>query len=105
MRGRQSAVAPRQSIGHSARMLTGLHIRMGLVALGWTHQQLAEACGLGEATVTRAARADGVPRLRATNLAAIQETMEREGLQFLVDDHAGGVGVRLARSKAKRKDP
>jgi hypothetical protein len=59
---------------------------------------LANRSGISYPTIQRAESVDGIPRLQAPNLAAIQRTLEDAGVVFL-DDHElreGGPGVRLA---------
>jgi hypothetical protein len=59
---------------------------------------LAQRSGVSYPTIQRAERVDGIPRLQAPNLAAIQRTLEKAGVVFLDDRELreGGPGVRLA---------
>lgn len=67
---------------------------MGLVALGWTYERLAQETRLSEATINRAAKPEGVPDVRASTLAKIQTVMEEAGVIFVGRDALGGPGVR-----------
>lgn len=95
MQALQSGLPATCAIGQHARMLTGTQIRMALVALGWTYERLAQETGLSEATINRACKPEGVPDVRASTLAKIQETMEKTGTIFIAKDAHGGPGVRL----------
>lgn len=78
-------------------MLTGKQIRMALAGLRWTHAQLAKSAGLSLRTVQRAANMDGVPDMKAANLATIQAKLESAGCQFVED----GVICEAKRIRAK----
>jgi transcriptional regulator with XRE-family HTH domain len=78
-------------------MLTGPQIRAARALIGWSAATLAERAGISYPTVQRAESTDGIPRMTAPNLFAIQRVLEGAGVIFL-DDHEqrdGGVGVRL----------
>jgi len=84
----------------SNRMLTGSQIRAARALLNWSAQDVADAAGLGYATVQRAERADGIPRTTAPRLFAIQHALEAAGVMFVGEgqtSHDGGPGVRLRR--------
>jgi len=78
-------------------MLTGAQIRAGRALLGWTAAALAERSGVSYPTVQRAESTDGVPRMKAPNLFAIQRALEDGGVVFLDpgEHREGGPGVRL----------
>lgn len=81
-----------------APMMTGQQIRAARALLGWTTQQLAEASGVHYATLSRAEQTDGVPNMRASKLAIVQNSLEAAGIIFVPDgeyDGTGGPGVRL----------
>lgn len=82
---------------HASAMITGAQIRAGRALLGWTSQHLADVAHVSYASVSRAERSDGVPGLRATSLAAIQEALEGAGVIFqrAGETPNGGPGVRL----------
>jgi transcriptional regulator with XRE-family HTH domain len=82
----------------SAKMVTGAQIRAARALIGWSATALAQRSGVSYPTIQRAESVDGIPRLQAPNLAAIQRTLENAGIVFL-DNHElrdGGPGVRLA---------
>ena len=62
--------------------------------LGWSQIQLAEACGLGIATVERMEASDGLLRGSATNVWKHQQALEKAGVEF-IGPNGGGPGVRL----------
>jgi hypothetical protein len=78
-------------------MLTGAQIRAGRALLGWTAATLAKQSGVSYPTVQRAETADGVPRMKAPNLFAIERALEEGGVVFLDpgENREGGPGVRL----------
>jgi hypothetical protein len=59
--------------------------------------QLAERAGISYPTVQRAESTDDVPRMKTTNLLAIQRVLDEAGVTFLDpgEHRDGGVGVRL----------
>jgi transcriptional regulator with XRE-family HTH domain len=81
------------------RMITGQQMRAARAMLRWTVAQLAERAGVSETTVRRGERVDGVPRMSAANLNAIQRALEAAGILFLDegDVRSGGAGLRLRR--------
>src|SRR5438270_3140729 len=81
----------------SDRVLTGAQIRAGRALLGWSAATLAERAGVSYPTVQRAETADGVPRMKAPNLYAIQRALEAGGVVLLDpgEQRDGGPGVRL----------
>ena len=85
-------------------MLTGAQIRAGRALLGWSGVNLAKRAGVSYPTVQRAETADGVPRMKAPNLFAIQRALEEGGVVFLDpgENRDGGPGVRLT---PRRPDP
>jgi hypothetical protein len=81
-----------------ASMITGAQIRAGRALLGWSAATLAERAGVSYPTVQRAEAAEGIPRMKAPNLFAIQRALEQGGVVFLEagEQREGGPGVRLA---------
>jgi transcriptional regulator with XRE-family HTH domain len=79
-------------------MVTGAQIRAARALIGWSATTLAERSGVSYPTIQRAEGVDGVPRMQAPNLAAIQRTLENAGVVFLDDGELreGGPGVRMA---------
>lgn len=80
-------------------MITGTQLRAARALIGWTSQKLADESGVHYATISRAEQFDGVPSIRATTLAQLQETLESAGIMFQSpgDTRDGGPGVRLKR--------
>ena len=80
-------------------MLTGAHIRAARALVSWSAMTLAEKAGISYPTVQRAESTDDVPRMKTTNLLAIQRVLEEAGVVFLDpgESRDGGVGVRLRR--------
>jgi transcriptional regulator with XRE-family HTH domain len=78
-------------------MLTGAHIRAARALVSWSAATLAERAGISYPTVQRAESTDGIPRMKTTNLFAIQRVLEEAGVVFLDpgEHREGGVGVRL----------
>src|SRR5262245_6605161 len=81
----------------SKMMITGTKISAARALLGCSGQELATRGGVSYSTVQRAELTDGVPTLKATNLFALQRTLEDGGVIFLDagEIRPGGVGVRL----------
>ena len=80
-------------------MITAEQIRGAKAMLKWSAKDLADASGLGTATVQRMESAHGVPKSFATNLELIQRTLEDAGIIFIDDEKQGaGPGVRLRTS-------
>lgn len=79
------------------RMLTGPQIRAARALLGWRAQDLADASGVSTATIMRAEKAGGVPRMRTDTLDALQLSLEQGGVLFLDANTTRGPGVCLRR--------
>jgi transcriptional regulator with XRE-family HTH domain len=79
-------------------MVTGAQIRAARALIGWSATTLAQRSGVSQPTVQRAESVDGIPRMQAPNLAAIQRALEEAGVVFLEDCElrGGGPGVRFA---------
>ncbi|TCP41259.1 helix-turn-helix domain-containing protein [Rhodovulum marinum] len=71
--------------------LTGRQIRAARGALNWSVQELADRTGVGTATIVRYEVAEGVPKSRKGNLAAIRRALEAAGIEFIgaPDDRPG----------------
>lgn len=94
-----TALATKHSVSYKpSPMLTGPQIRAARALLGWTTQRLADASGVHYTTLSKAEQAEGVPNVRATTLAAVQQAFEAAGVQFISHGEYrghGGPGVRL----------
>jgi hypothetical protein len=90
--------------------LTGAQLRAARGLLGLTPAELAEETKLGERTVRRAEKENGVVRLTPVNEARLVSVLQELGVQFIAEN-GGGAGVRLIdtslakarRATAKRK--
>jgi len=80
-------------------MVTGAQIRAARGLLGWSAVTLADRAKVSYSTVQRAENVEGIPRMRASNLFAIQRALEEGGIIFFDEgEHReGGPGVRLSR--------
>lgn len=70
------------------KLITGSQIRMARAYLKWSVDQLAEAAGVGSATIKRMETFDDIPRsARVETLEAVYKTLVH---------HLGAVGAELA---------
>jgi len=78
-------------------MISTEQVRAARALLRWRAQDLADASGVGVATIRRMEILDGVPSGQIRSLAAIQFALETAGVDFIgkPDDRPG---VRLNRS-------
>lgn len=76
--------------------ITGAQIRAGRALARISAQELANAAGVGVATVRRAETEDGQPSATRANLNAIRAALEAAGVEF-IEENGGGAGVRLKR--------
>ena len=74
--------------------MTGGQIRAARSLIRWTAERLAEASGVGIATIKRAEASDDVVRMIPANAAAVQTALEAAGVEF-IPENGGGAGVRL----------
>lgn len=76
--------------------MTGEQIRAARALLKWSARQLAEASGIGWATVQRLESRDGPLAGYDQTHEAIRKALEARGVQFLEDGQvAAGPGVAL----------
>lgn len=75
-------------------MLTSDQIRAARALVRWSAEDLARESGVGLSTIRRMEAAEGVPAASARNLAAIQDALEKAGVQFIAKN-GGGEGVRF----------
>jgi transcriptional regulator with XRE-family HTH domain len=75
--------------------ISSAQIRAGRALLRWSALELAEASGVGVATIRRAEIAEGETSLTVANAMAIRRALEEAGVEFIDDD--GGEGVKLRR--------
>ena len=78
-------------------MISTGQVRAARAFLRWRAQDLADASGVGVATIRRMEILDGVPAGQIRSLAAIQSALEAAGVEFIgtPDDMPG---VRLKTS-------
>ena len=68
--------------------------------LRWTAQDLADASGIGVATIRRMEIEDGLPSAHIRSLTAIKRALEAAGIEF-IGTPENGPGVRLKTSLPK----
>jgi transcriptional regulator with XRE-family HTH domain len=73
-------------------------IRAARALLGWSQTQLANAAGIGLATLQRIEQSEGVVKGNFATVHKIQSALEQRGIHF-TDDEAGDIGVRLQGNK------
>ncbi|MDM9625050.1 helix-turn-helix transcriptional regulator [Rhizobium sp. S152] len=78
--------------------MKGIQCKLARVALGWGVLELASAANVSTQTITRLERGE---TLRPTTLRAIQEVLERNGIEFIAEDSHAGVGVRFSHVESK----
>lgn len=76
-------------------MIQPSQIRAARALLGWHQAELAQRAGIGLATIQRLERAsDGVLMAHVSTLMKLIRCFEEAGINFLMTDQGGGVGVR-----------
>ena len=80
-----------------SRMISTGQVRAARALLRWRAQDLADASGVGVATIRRMEVLDGVPSGQIRSLAAIQSALETAGVEF-IGSHDDRPGVRLKSS-------
>jgi transcriptional regulator with XRE-family HTH domain len=75
-------------------MISTDQVRAARALLRWSAQQLADASGVGVATIRRMEVVDGVPSGQIRSLLAIQTALESAGVEF-VGTPTDNPGVRL----------
>ena len=75
-------------------MITSAQIRAARALLDWSRQTLSEKSGVGISALMRLESADGIPGGNIKTFEAVQNALEKAGIQFIgsPDD---GPGVRL----------
>ena len=69
--------------------MTAGQLRAARALIGWTAQELADASGVGVATIRRAELKDGLVGTTAPNIAAIQRAFSDRGVEFTNGDQPG----------------
>lgn len=75
-------------------MISTDQIRAARALLRWSAQQLADASGVGVATIRRMEVVDGIPSGQIRSLLAIQTALVSAGVEF-VGSPTDNPGVRL----------
>lgn len=81
-------------------LITSDQIRAARALLRWSSQDLADASGIGVATIKRMEVMTGVPAGNVRTLAALQTSLEKAGVEFIGNPEAGP-GVRLYTGNVK----
>jgi transcriptional regulator with XRE-family HTH domain len=84
-------------------MIEPAQIRAARALLGWRQEDLSKASGVGAATVRRVESSNSRATSYVSTLSRIQAAFETAGVLFIDDDGSAGFGVRLAKTKKKRK--
>jgi transcriptional regulator with XRE-family HTH domain len=82
-------------------MISNAQLRAARGLLGWSQARLAEASGLGIATIKRMEGDRGPLRSSAENVLKVQKALEDAGVIF-IDADEEGPGVRLRANQAGR---
>jgi transcriptional regulator with XRE-family HTH domain len=75
-------------------MISSEQIRAARALLRWTAQNLADASGIGVATIRRMELMDGVPSGQVRTIEALRVALEAAGVDF-VGSPSDAPGVRL----------
>jgi transcriptional regulator with XRE-family HTH domain len=84
-------------------MIGPAQIRAARALLGWRQGDLSRASGVGIATIHRIEKTSGGSTGYVSTLSRIQGAFEAAGVLFIDDDGNAGFGVRLAKTKKKKK--
>lgn len=85
------------------REITAEQIKAARAALGWSLSQLADATGIGLATLKRYEAVTGIPKSRKGHLQLLQSHFEAAGIEFIgtPDDRPG---IRIGRASNGSKN-
>jgi len=78
-------------------MIIVQQMRAARALLGWKQTDLADASGVGIATIRRIEAAAGQVTGAAATLWKLQAALENAGIEFIAPDGTKGPGVRLKR--------
>jgi transcriptional regulator with XRE-family HTH domain len=84
-------------------MIEPAQIRAARALLGWRQEDLSKASGVGTATIYRLEKSKSTTAGYVSTLLRIQSAFEAAGVFFMDDDGSAGIGVRLAKTKRKKK--
>ncbi len=75
-------------------MLTGGQVRAARGLLGWNQQGLADAAGIGFATIQRLERQNGIVSGNIGTIEKLIVAFENAGIEFIEENGGKGPGVR-----------
>jgi len=78
-------------------MMTSNQLKAARALLGIDQKTLAEMAGVSVPTIQRMEASGGNVRGVVDSLVKVVEALEREGVELIGEDAAGGRGVRLRR--------
>jgi transcriptional regulator with XRE-family HTH domain len=78
-------------------------IRAARALLGWRQEDLSKAAGVGIATIRRIESAKSNQTGYVSTISRIQTALETAGILLIDDDGTAGIGVRLTRTKKKKR--
>ena len=84
-------------------MIEPAQIRAARALLGWRQEDLSKAAGVGIATIRRIERANTNQTGYVSTISRIQTALETAGILLIDDDGTAGIGVRLTKTKKKRR--
>lgn len=84
-------------------MIEPAQIRAARALLGWRQEDLSKASGVGTATIRRIEKANGGATGYVSTLSRIQAAFETAGVLFIDDDGTAGMGVRLTKTRKRRR--
>ena len=84
------------------KSLTSAQIRAARALLRWSAEDLARDSAVGVTTIRRAELTDEETSMTAPNDLAVRRALETAGVEF-IDENGGGPGVRLSKSRQKRR--
>ncbi len=82
-------------------MITIAQLRAARGLLGWSQARLAEASGLGIATIKRMEGERGPLRSSAENVLKVEQALEDASVFFIDEDEKLGPGVRLRKTEGQ----
>ena len=84
-------------------MIEPAQIRAARALLGWRQEDLSKTSRVGTATIRRIEKANNNRTGYVSTLSRIQAALETAGVLFIDDDGTAGIGVRLSRTKKRKR--
>ena len=81
--------------------MTGAQVRAARALLGWSAKRLADATGIGIATIFRLEKEDGELKAMVTTQSTLIRCLTEAGV-ILLDENGEGPGVRLRKLRKQR---